>query len=509
MEFPIFDPMRSSRTVFFIWTCLWLCLMPFIILSFLNVMASDDYILSGYYHDRGFWGMQKAFYLGWAGRYTTTFLTALFLKFHIVSNYYFLVALLFYFFTGVGIWWLLQSINKSWLLSPFGKGRMLLATFILLLLQIYTLSEISSAFYWLSSASVYQTAFILFLFFCGCLIRRPYITLRRQSRRMDLLIILLSVLLCGCNEITAVFLVALLSMLIGIFYYCRRPVPGILISCLVIVLIAGAFISFTSGVITVRHKVMTGNISYMATIPIIFFRWAAVFYYILKEPIFWVCAGILFITGARIKLKPSVFGSLEAIKGRNLFLRVLPAIFLIVFISLAIVLVVSKGSLPPRTLNNLISFTAFLMLIVIFLAGASYGEVVLTSIPATFITGALICALLANASYVEAWKSVLNGYFYHAIQKDRGQLLSAAKADDLRVVTLPSYEDALQKKINELFPHGVPRTMNDWLHEKPVTLYYWDDAEDPTVQFLHYYDLDSIKIVHTSASPVDAPEKSY
>src|SRR5258705_12849999 len=101
----------SARKSYLLWACMLLCLLPFVILSFFNFMSFDDYRLWGMYHGHGFFEAQKTIYLQWEGRFTTNFLGALFEVTGIVRHYYFLVFLLFSFFTLGALLLLLNSVN--------------------------------------------------------------------------------------------------------------------------------------------------------------------------------------------------------------------------------------------------------------------------------------------------------------------------------------------------------------------------------------------------------------
>ena len=75
------------------------CLLPFVVLSFFNFVAYDDYAAVGNFSTYGFWGTQKMIYLQWEGRFTATFLCGICEKAGILTHYYFLVFFLFAFAT--------------------------------------------------------------------------------------------------------------------------------------------------------------------------------------------------------------------------------------------------------------------------------------------------------------------------------------------------------------------------------------------------------------------------
>src|SRR5258708_19416503 len=99
----------KGRGVLILWVIILCCLLPFVILSFLGFMASDDYTLAILYRDNSFAKAQSIMYFVWAGRFASTFLSVLFVKFEMFTPYYCLPPLSFLFFTGISIFFLLTS----------------------------------------------------------------------------------------------------------------------------------------------------------------------------------------------------------------------------------------------------------------------------------------------------------------------------------------------------------------------------------------------------------------
>lgn len=488
----------KGRGTLILWAIVFCCLLPFVILSFLGFMASDDYTLAILYRDNSFAKAQSIMYFGWAGRFASTFLSGLFVKLGMMTSYYFVPALSLLFFTGISIYFLLTSINKLLLGGYFSPTRILQASFILLLADLYTMADIASGIYWFSSAIVYQSAFILYLLLLSCLVRRFCTSHPRQTLLKDSIALLLIVAIVGSNEVAAVFLILFLFLLIALYYYYCRSLPRILFLFLAVAVFTGILITLTSGVISVRHKLMNNHTSYLSVLPMIGFRAIAVFYYIVKEPVFWMTAFIAFVGGVRTGAGSVAAGSLKIFKGRSILIPGLGITLLLVIGTLTPVLMVSKGSLPPRSLNNLIELTILCLLTILFITGAR-NAVLAQSLSPVRISSLLVLlilsgGLMASASYLEAWKSVFSGYFYHAVMEDRERLLQTAKANHQRTVTIDPYEVALKKKICQVFPHGIFETVNEVLQERPAAIYYYNEAEAPSRTYLDYYGLDKILI---------------
>lgn len=481
---------------FFLWLIIFCCLLPFVILMFFSCMALDDYYFVNLYHTYSFGKVQIMTYFGWDGRYISTLLKGVFVKPDIVSHYYFIPILLLFFFTWLSFFLLLRTINKYLLTGTFSKSIIRQASFILFLVEIYTIADIGSGLYWFSSAIVYQPALICFALLMNCLLRRLCEPSSRNIFLIDIAAIILILTILGCNEIAAIFLILFL-LFIAIFYYLyNRRTSTILLIYLGIAVAISILTTLTSGVIAVRHNQMNSHTSYLTVIPIIFFRATAVFYYILKEPLFWITALMSLIAGVKTGQITGTANVLNIFKGKRILAPGLLIIVLLIAGTLTPVLMVSKGSLPPRSLNNLISFIDLCLLVVFFLTGFSSkvpGKVFMYMNRFSSVTIILlICGLLASTSYLESWKSVVSGYFYHAVIEDRQALLLKAKENNQRVVAIKPYPAALQEKIHQVFPHGTFVTVNKILLEPPRALFYINEAENPSKSYLDYYGLDSI-----------------
>ena len=485
----------NRKPAFAFWMTIMLCLLPFVILSFLNIMALDDYGYYDEYQMRGFFGMQNDLYLRWSARYTSDFLYSLFIGPGIMHKYYFLHSLLLFFFTWGAILFLLTTLNTLLPGRQFTRSRVVSASFVLFFLFLYVQAEIATGFYWFSSALVYQTAFILFLVFAGNLVKR--MLLPGAILRRDFFLLFLIVLLIGCNELVAVFLLFFLSALIAACYYYRRPVPKFLFLYLAITALIGILIIFTSGVVSVRHKIMSSDGSYAGVLPAIIFQTVATLYYIFKEPLFWLSAVALFAIGMNLSQDAGT-GAFALFRKKNIFVPGSLALLLVLILTLTAVLITTRGSLPLRALNNLTDLVTCCLLTLSFLAGIKKGAdwpyiTTLRLVP-SFQAAILVALLMASVNYWEAWKSVFSGYFYHAVLNDRDRQLRAAAEHHRKTATLAPYDQSLKGEIRQIFPHGIFESVNTLLLERPSELFFYNGAETQDRNYLKYYGLDSIII---------------
>lgn len=483
----------NRKTVFVFRITILACLLPFIILSFLNSMALDDYAMYYDYHMMGFFRMQQHVYFTWEGRYTSTFICGLLVNPGLMHKYYFLHSLLLFFFTWGAILFLLNALNTLLPSRPFTRSRIVSASFVLFFLFLYVQAEIATGFYWFSSAMVYQTAFILFLVFAGNLIKRMLLPGDICSR--DLFLLFLIVLIVGCNEIIAVFLLFFLLALIAACYYYGRAIPKFLLLYLAVTTLIGMLIFFTSGVISVRHKIMSSNGSYAGVLPAIVFQTIATLYYIFKEPLFWLSAVALFAIGANLS-QDATAGAFALFRKKNIFVPGLLALLLVLILTLAFALTVTRGSLPLRALNNLNDLVTCCLLALFFLAGIKKGVdwphfTTLRLAPSARVA-IVVVLLMASVNYWEAWKSVFSGYFYHAVLTDRDRQLRVAVEQHRKTETLAPYDEALKGKIRQVFPHGGFETINTLLLDKPSLLLFYNGADWQDRGYLKFYGLDTI-----------------
>ena len=483
-----------------LWLAIVVCLLPFLLLPFLNNMAADDFVYCNMYRVYGFWGTQGFVYHNWAGRYTTNFLNALFEYPDLLRHYYWLPCLLLFACTGGAIFFLLSSLQSLLPQRIFSRGQLIQLSFLFFILFLYVQAEIATSFYWFSSAIVYQPSFILSLLFFGSLARRLGMA-GGAAPVQDAFLLVLILLIIGCNEMAAVFILLFLAGLTGFYYYHRRPVPGYCWLYLAVAFAMCCVVVFSSGVITQRRRLMNAHTSYLNVLAIACFQFVSLLFSIFKEPLFWFAVAVLFLFG--VQLSPCVEGKgiPGALRQKKLWVPGLIFLLAIAFLSLLTVLVGSRGSLPPRALNNLTGWTTGGMLLLGFLAGLSGGLPAgsAAGLPASLTGGLpaalLVVLLLASTNYRDAWKTVLSGYFYHAVFVDRDRQLSqAVDRHHPVVVTLSTYPVAVEEKISQVFPHGIFETMHTLLLEKPPLMYIDDGAAAQHSAYWVYYGVDSILI---------------
>src|ERR1700761_5736974 len=143
--------MNAARLRLF-WLLIIIGLLPFVILSFLNSMALDDYLYYELFGSKGFFGAQRYLYTHWGGRYTSSFLIGCFMRLGLPARWPWLPTLLYFIATWGAIWYLLSTVYmllRQGHLVP-GSIRILPASTLLFFLFLYVQADIATGFYWFS-----------------------------------------------------------------------------------------------------------------------------------------------------------------------------------------------------------------------------------------------------------------------------------------------------------------------------------------------------------------------
>lgn len=487
----------KSGWPYLLWGTLIFCLLPFLLVSFFNSMAADDYQL--YILDRkvGIWEGAAYVYRHWTGRYTATLIGIWLVDHNIPERFYFLHTLLLLLGVGAAFYFFLSSINKAFSGSVFSKVRLLTASIVLLLITLYVQAEISTGFYWFSSSITYQPPFIFSLLIAGLLIRDGVSSSSRAAKIKYLApALILVVLTCGTTEIGPIFLLLSLLALSVIIYRTTGKIPVALVACLLVTLITGIIIMLTSGLFSGRLKQMNGNTSVALILPMTLFRSASVFYYILRVPAFWVVSLLSYGLGIKLARAEGNKPPVLPWGGRRIVVPGLLIIAACVFFSLAPILAVTRGSFPTRSLDTLVDLTMASLLTLLFIAGLMNTRMATLlkdiRIPAALPLILLIMTLMATVPEVEAWESVFSGYFYHGMVQQRKERIRDALSEGKRAVTIKPAGDGVEEMIHERFPNGIFETVHSILLNKPALIFDDDGMEKGNRAIYQYYGLDTI-----------------
>jgi hypothetical protein len=474
------------------WLTAFFCLLPFFTLSFFNDPSSDDYLYSTLYRDLGFAGAQKKLYLEWIGRFTVTFLHISFVKFAVIQQHYYLHTLLLFVFSFCSAFFAFSKFNRYIFDHRYKSHHLAKASVIFLILNLYCYDDVASSFYWFSGAITYQTPVILLFLLTGFVIERIYRVHQKSFLWIDLLNACLIILIAGCNETFAISIIVLLVFAAVVARYYKSPLQKLFICYAVISLFAGLLIVLTSGILQ-RLEFMPQSRGNFTLVVIVLFRFLFILWNIFKEPLFWASAIFIFFIGRGINEK--YFLSLRVTLVRGLII-----IFLLLMSILIPLIILTKGTFPPRALNDVILIAMIAFFILAFLAGINSNAVGVEMAKNRFSMLAytlLFCIImLSSTNYVNAWKSLLPAYFYHQVLSSRQKQLSEAVMRKERIISIPPFDVELKKSISKLFPDGSFVTLNQLLLQKPSVIITDQQVEDEfSPALLDYYQVDSIRML--------------
>lgn len=189
---------------------LFLCILPFFILAFFARPVADEYVFFTSVSKFNIWEFGYSMYVGWSGRY-----------FHIFFSYFFLKAIAYqqifypiFIFLILAInffsyYWVVHKLN----FTNSIKEKLLL-TLSIFVVYIYGMPSFAEGFYWFICALGYILINCFALFWVIFLIEREYkIQNSKTTTKENLLIILLTFVLCGSIELISSFVIGLLIVI--------------------------------------------------------------------------------------------------------------------------------------------------------------------------------------------------------------------------------------------------------------------------------------------------------
>ncbi len=488
---------KTKASILF-WIIASISILPFVLLAFFCHPGGEDYLLDTAYQHDSFWRVQLDQYNGWSGRFFTNLIKGLFIKAGVVTHSYYLPPLLLLGFTAIAAYYLLKMVNRFILNNSLSTNKTLQVGFVFLMLNIYPLANISENYYWFSASIIYQIPLVLFYLLVAFLIKR-FLGNGKNKLLENTWIIGLLILLTGCNE---TFASIIITIMFFIFLFCYQNKLHERKICLLYFLIAfsaGLLVFITSGILN-RQKHMNINTSYFTVLPIIGFRIYMVFFNLFKEPLVWVSAAFCFVAGSanRFRFKNNLPRMQQLWKPVGLFKSFLLLLLLLVCI-LTPILMVSKGAYPDRALNNVIMVAVLYVLVWAFCAGhvldpESVNKIThqITGKNRVVLVGA---ALLLSVGFMDAWKTVFSGYFYQKVMAERDYRLQTAKIKNEKTVVIIPYNQALKQQIDKIFPAGSFISLKTMLEKPPVSIPFYNEAEDSgNLNIQTYYGLHRIII---------------
>lgn len=231
---------RNSSLI--LYTAITLVLLPFLILSFFNHPASDDFCYTNFIRDNQFWAAQVKHYLIWTGRFTATFLLTIDpIDLQDLTAYKILpIALLLLFSISIFLF------IKSLLPNLSRKDRTILS-FLILFLYLYYIPSTAEAFYWRAGSITYQlaSALSLLLFTTIRYLQQQQSVFKRMV--FTILACLLAIIAIGLNETSMIIIFVIVSLWTFGWIFIRKEKRTDMILILVITLAATIIVVIAPG----------------------------------------------------------------------------------------------------------------------------------------------------------------------------------------------------------------------------------------------------------------------
>jgi hypothetical protein len=148
-------------------------------------------------------------------------------------------------------------------------------------------------------------------------------------------------------------------------------------------------------------------------------------------------------------------------------------------------LIGSNGSLPYRAENAICFLLGLLVLLLIHLKISAIPHPRPFSLNESLIHRyryLLFSVLIFTTTQSEKLvQSVVSGYFYHQVMKERETKLFSAAHEKTKIVEIDEYHLALKKKMAEVFPWRLPVTLREMIVQRPSLLYVDDYIDYDTI----------------------------
>jgi branched-subunit amino acid transport protein len=469
---------------------------PFIILSLFNHPGTDDYIIGARVRDEGFWTYQHNAYYSWSGRYFYNFSGSIFSLNDFVFKHYYFHPLFLLLLSLLSIYFLFSTVNKFFLKSYYTRVQVIIAACIYLVILVCSYAEVSTAFFWFSSAITYQLPVALFYAGIGFSIRSAYAAFFYQKLLYGLAAVFCIIAINGANEMVALSLGVF--MLIGafiIFQFYPNQKRAIVIY-FIIYLLSFIVLAISPGSRERAAEIPSAGL--LNACGFAFARTLYTFWNIFKEPLFWLFGLFIFsqsqIISERLRLLQfPVFTFLPKYKK---WLLIVPVV--VVMINYLPLIYLSNGSLPERATNSVIFFTLLLVTALIVIFGVLYSnKAILPQITLYFLVAGIALTILCNRLFFSMLQNVVSGFFYDKVMTAREAELSEALKRPNKKAVVYSYDTSLQQQIKYYFPAGTRKQVEELITRKPEHLFLFDDlATDYNLKFLkEYYRLDTIAVI--------------
>ena len=431
-------------------------LVPFILISFFNNPATDDFYLTNLSLKYGLYDVHFWHYNNWSGRYFSNGI--LFFSPIYFGNFYFYkiipIALLLLFVFAVkyfisNVFYSMPNLQK-WGISS-----------IILLPYFIQVPEVCSAFYWLPAAMTYQFGVTLSLLFISF-----YLKFKASNNYFYLLLSLLFIAFSmGCNEVVTI----LNSVLIGSYFlYQLWQTKKLDINLLIVVAIAAGFAScelFAPGNSARNETIATeGKFNLLNSL------FKSIVHSILLT-LKWIPILLLFVMFYSKKIYKLIYeNELKFLNPKWAFL----ILFSILFLSLFPSFYIQNNIIADRTLNAIyfyfIIFGLYAILCFLKFVKDKYDfQIELNKTTKKALSLLVIFFVFSNSPITNAYEDLVNGkaYSYNNQMKNRFELIKNSTEKEVIVPALTKKPETIHKDIIM----GLTNDLKNWKNQD-ISEYY-------------------------------------
>ncbi|ANH80919.1 hypothetical protein A8C56_07935 [Niabella ginsenosidivorans] len=438
---------------------------------------ADDFIGAVLNRKYDFRGFQSYVYQTNSGRYVASFLADFFFRNGFLFRHYYLSPLLFIAGTIAALCYLLKTIAYTLSFQKIPFLQLLFAAFCIGVVVLSVMPEPVSAFFWFSGAATYQTGNILFLVFLSQLLRTAPPGRKQLWNKEVLLLMVITVLLCGCNEPVALLAFCCTLIIISPLLF-KSGYPPLFVGVLSGVFILAIIILLGAPGVRNRAGALHFNFFHILKAGAYTIYWMArALWYLFKTPLFWFFELGVFIFAGSIGSNTALWQWFKKVSVARLFWSLL----LVNIVALYPVLFASNGSFPYRALNTVVFVNFILLSFFTGRVGVEYPGIVKLSFYEHIRYPVFFLLIFCNGFMTGLLQTALSGYFYNSVMKQQETALQRAATTGVRQLNMDSYE---QERV----------TVRQLLLQQPEFLYFKPLEDDKTYQYmLEYYHMDTLR----------------
>ena len=442
-----------------------LTLVPFLLLSFFNHPATDDYYFS--YYSKLYTATESPFWMynNVGGRYFANTILC-FNPVYFDCTYLFkILPILLLIFFCFSVYTFISSI-----LDEASKSKKIAFTGLISSLFLYQLPDSCSAFYWMPGVISYQLSLSLSLLGFAFLIQ--FYKTKKVIRLLFATLFLIGSL--GCNEITIVLTLMFLYFIAlhSIFILKKINLP-----LLLIIIIATGFSAFAilapgnairAKAIPVPHEFIY-SVTHSITTSIGFLlKWL---------PIILICS-LFFVD--------TIYKKIALVKNKSIFINPMLAfgvLFSVLFFGFFPGFWINKNVLPDRAINTVYFFfilaTIYLLVCTLHYLNTKHQFVIQLTSTSKYVLGSIIfISMFSNTPIYTAYRDLLTGKAskYSQEMDNRLDLIVNSTTKKVVVPALKNQPETIFKPIIM----GLTTNIKDWKNEELSQYFFKEIVVQPT-----------------------------